>query len=53
MNKQQPNSMNDKKTYYRPVLTIYGTVWQLTQRIGRHGNLDSKHHFGLRVRTHA
>ncbi len=53
MNTQRPNSTNDKRAYHRPVLTVYGTVWQLTQRIGRHGNSDSTHPFGLRVRTHA
>jgi hypothetical protein len=53
MNTQPPNSANEKKAYHRPALTVYGTVWELTQRIGRHGNADSRRPFGLRVRTHA
>lgn len=41
-----------KKTYQTPALITYGTVWQLTQRVGRTGNNDGRK-VGLRIKTHA
>ncbi len=29
-----------KKPYSKPTLTVYGTVRELTQRVGRNGKLD-------------
>jgi hypothetical protein len=38
-----------KKPYSPPVLTVYGTVRELTQHIGRHGSAD--HGAGARNKT--
>jgi hypothetical protein len=29
-----------KKPYSKPALTVYGTVRELTQKVGAHGKLD-------------
>jgi hypothetical protein len=29
-----------KKPYTKPTLTVYGTVTELTQKVGLHGDLD-------------
>lgn len=52
MNPQPSNSASLRKKYDQPMLTVYGTVWQLTQRIGRNGNPDGRR-FGPRIKTHA
>jgi len=36
----KPEKMGPKKTYTCPRLTVYGTVRDLTQNLGRHGNKD-------------
>lgn len=43
---------NEKKEYQAPVLITYGTVWELTQKVGRNGNSDGRLR-GLRIKTHA
>lgn len=40
-----------KKSYEPPVLTIYGSVQSLTQRVGTNGQRDGGRRF--RIRTHA
>lgn len=42
-----------KKVYEPPVLVTYGTVWKLTQKVGRNGQFDRPKPVGLRQRTHA
>ena len=51
----QTGSMNcrQKKVYEAPALVAYGTVWQLTQRVGQTGNADRRRPIGLRIKTHA
>ena len=39
-----------KKPYSPPVLTVYGTVRELTQHVGRHGAADHPP-AGLRTKT--
>lgn len=39
-----------KKPYSPPVLTVYGTVRELTQHVGRHGAPD-KPPAGLRIKS--
>jgi len=41
-----------KKVYETPALVAYGTVWQLTQKVGPNGNPDSPRP-GFRNKTHA
>ena len=36
-----PVKLEPKKPYSKPKLTLYGTVRELTQRVGLHGNSDS------------
>jgi len=39
--KREPEeSKKPKKPYTKPTLTVYGTVTELTQKVGLHGNLD-------------
>lgn len=38
-----------KKPYARPEVTVYGTVRELTQRVGAHGQIDHGPQF---ERTH-
>lgn len=42
---------SEKKAYQAPVLTTYGTVWELTRKVGTTGTPDHGHFF--RTRTHA
>ena len=37
-----------KKPYSKPTLTVYGTVRELTQRVGTRGNLDGGRALGKR-----
>jgi hypothetical protein len=37
----KPVAPDPKKPYVAPKLTVYGTVRELTQKVGRHGNPDS------------
>jgi hypothetical protein len=37
----KPVSPDPKKPYVVPKLTVYGTVRELTQQIGRHGKPDT------------
>jgi hypothetical protein len=36
----KPVKRETKKPYTKPTLTVYGTVRELTQRVGTHGTLD-------------
>ncbi len=36
----KPVKLEPKKPYSKPTLTLYGTVRELTQRVGSHGNGD-------------
>jgi len=36
----KPVKREPKKTYKKPSLTVYGTVRELTQRVGNMGNRD-------------
>jgi hypothetical protein len=47
---QKPVKREPKKPYSKPTLTVYGSVRELTQRIGNRGNKDG----GIRnqSRTH-
>ena len=36
----KPVKREEKKPYSKPTLTVYGTVRELTQRIGVRGNRD-------------
>jgi hypothetical protein len=38
-----------KKPYSKPTLTVYGTVRELTQSAGAHGNLDGGGRFTPRT----
>ncbi len=46
----KPAKRGTKKPYSSPVLTVYGTVQALTQKVGASGNLDG----GIRqkIKTH-
>jgi hypothetical protein len=46
----KPAKRGTKKPYSSPVLTVYGTVQTLTQKVGPVGNLDN----GIRqkIKTH-
>lgn len=35
-------SKKPKKPYTKPTLTVYGTVRELTQKVGVHGTLDGR-----------
>jgi hypothetical protein len=37
----KPVTPMPKKPYTAPKLTVYGTVRELTQKVGRHGHPDS------------
>jgi hypothetical protein len=37
---QKPVAPVPKKPYSAPKLTVYGTVRELTQKVGRHGQSD-------------
>jgi hypothetical protein len=37
----KPVKRDNKKPYSSPIITVYGTVQELTQKIGIHGNKDS------------
>jgi hypothetical protein len=36
----KPVKPEPKKPYSKPTLTVYGTVRELTQRVGTHGKAD-------------
>ena len=36
----KPVKLEPKKPYSKPTLTLYGTVRELTQRVGAHGTGD-------------
>ena len=36
----KPVKRQPKKPYSKPTLTVYGTVRELTQNVGRHGKKD-------------
>jgi hypothetical protein len=38
--KREPVKREPKKPYTKPTLTVYGTVRELTQANGAHGNRD-------------
>jgi len=46
----KPVKSGSKKVYSAPVLTKYGTVQALTQKVGLTGNSD--HGRRLKIRTH-
>lgn len=46
----KPVKRETKKTYSSPVLTVYGTVQQLTQRVGGRRTIDGGSF--PRIRTH-
>jgi len=39
----KPVAPMPKKPYTAPKLTVYGTVRELTQKVGRHGQPDKGH----------
>jgi hypothetical protein len=47
----KPVDKGPKKSYSPPELTVYGTVAELTQRVGTHGNSDGGHALG-QTKTH-
>lgn len=49
----QSKKHGSKKAYEPPALTIYGTVWKLTQKVGQRGQFDRKKPVGPRQHTHA
>jgi hypothetical protein len=44
----KPVKREPKKPYSKPALTVYGTVRELTQRVGSRGNLDGGAQLGKR-----
>jgi hypothetical protein len=36
----KPVKLEPKKPYSKPTLTLYGTVRELTQKVGAHGSTD-------------
>ncbi len=48
----KPAKRDNKKPYSSPILTVYGTVQELTKKIGTSGNLDHGGSFP-KVKTHA
>jgi hypothetical protein len=36
----KPVKRDNKKPYSSPIITVYGTVRELTQKIGIHGQID-------------
>jgi hypothetical protein len=36
----KPVKRDNKKPYSSPIITVYGTVQELTQKIGTHGQSD-------------
>jgi|GEM_PF-1480587 len=49
---KQPPAQDRKKKYELPALTVYGPVWELTQKVGPAGQLDGRR-IGTRIRTRA
>lgn len=49
MEKQRPPVA--KKKYSPPLLTVHGTVRELTQKVGLHGKKDKVGGGGFRIRT--
>ena len=39
----KPVRLGPQKPYSAPKLTVYGTIRELTQKVGRHGQPDSGH----------
>jgi hypothetical protein len=48
---QKPSAPTVKKKYEPPVLTIYGTVAKLTQKVGVNGGRDSPRRFNNKTRV--
>jgi hypothetical protein len=46
----KPVKRDHKKPYSSPVMTVYGTVQELTQKVGLRGNKDGGR--GLTSKTH-
>jgi hypothetical protein len=46
----KPVKRDNKKPYLSPVIIVYGTVQQLTQKTGLGGKIDNGS--GLKIRTH-
>jgi hypothetical protein len=46
----KPVKRDNKKPYSSPLITVYGTVQQLTQNVGIKGNKDNG--TNLKIRTH-
>ena len=45
----KPVKLEPKKPYSKPTLTAYGTVRELTQHVGSHGNSDGGSRFTPRT----
>jgi hypothetical protein len=45
----KPVKRDNKKPYSSPIITVYGTVQELTQKVGLTGTLDGGS--GMRVKT--
>jgi hypothetical protein len=37
----KPAKRDNKKPYSSPIITVYGTVQELTKKVGQHGKSDS------------
>ncbi len=49
----KPVKREAKKPYKKPSLTVYGTVRELTQKVGRTGNADGGNPRSTKHATHA
>jgi hypothetical protein len=47
----KPVKRDNKKPYSSPIITVYGTVQELTQKIGIRGNKDSSLPRALKTHT--
>ncbi len=47
----KPVKRDNKKPYSSPIITVYGTVQELTQKVGLRSNGDGGHF--PRIKTHA
>jgi hypothetical protein len=47
----KPVKRDNKKPYSSPIITVYGTVQELTQKVGLRSNNDGGHF--PRTKTHA
>ena len=46
----KPGKRDNKKPYSSPIITVYGTVQELTKKVGRRGKADGGR--APRVKTH-